>query len=530
MKNIYIYHAYDGFLYAPLFVAKKSGYFHPNIKLHPALGDIEAIAPLGGRHPDDGGKIYFAIGDPFAWDINREQHVIKGIPLPNGDGVVIIGAMIIKMPIWLYHNGKNFPTVLEHEDDLFKYKEWFKKIVCYKRFNTGYMMGSRLTRSGISKIKTLDERPFGEEFNQLSDDSLIVTNDILRIKNDIDIKNRKVIFEYAMHENSSLNPYLFTAILTLKSVINNNLHIVLSVLSGLRTAITRLANEYLNPEHITLLINHNFGEYFNSKNNDQKKILIETSINKLFREDKIYDEGSELFFLRQAYNNAKDKWDDILPVKFPAVEEFIDPIPGLLIKKDWKESVKHHLCVGSKVAVTPVPLLSEDPEQPFGNQPNRESGCGDQNSPGETQPVLIDKSIFWKIGLSAIPIFILIGLLFYYFNVFNLYPFIQRLGTTSILISVLITIPLAALGYSIHNIISARTYAIRYKKKESENYQTCLWLFVAQCVTFVALIIFAFIKINEGAFLTCFLGNMVLMGLSKTYFIHLKNEKIENDK
>src|SRR2546430_1795599 len=127
MRPININYAYDGFLYAPLFLASELGLFPSNMTLKYRNGDIPAIESLALR--TENANNWFAICDPFAKDISRIQAAI------GRDQICIVGTLINRLPVWLYDNLQGFDPVAT-ERDLLAYKHSIKRIRCYEKFNT----------------------------------------------------------------------------------------------------------------------------------------------------------------------------------------------------------------------------------------------------------------------------------------------------------------------------------------------------------------------------------------------------------
>lgn len=328
LQDIHINHAFNGFLYAPVILADALGFFPGNMKLNYRTGDLEAIESLAKK--DEGHRNWFAICDPFAKDISKVQASFGG-----KDEIYIVGSMINRLPIWLYNNSPDTEHV-SSEDELMYYKPKIKAVECYLKYNTGYLIGERLLKKfGLAPDKLIQCK-FSEEFIKTPNpDNLIVTSDILHITEEIDSNN--IIFNYPQNAPDDLNPFLFTAILTLKSVIDQHLPSVLSVLSGIRKAMDLLGADHVDPECIEKLVNkydpllsQQVGDHI-----DRNKKTIKKAITTLFKEEEIYSLNFDVEETKKAYDNAKLHWEALVNRKFPEIDTCTNPIPSLLIRKNW---------------------------------------------------------------------------------------------------------------------------------------------------------------------------------------------------
>ncbi len=325
MKPININYAYNGFLYAPLFLASELGLFPRNMNLVYRNGDIPAIQSLSLK--TESSENWFAVCDPFAKDISKIQAEI------GSDRICIVGTFIDRLPVWVYNSNPEFEPVGSEEelvDQENKYR--VDRIVCYEKFNTGYLIGERLRRKFDFPTSKIIERKFGEEFNTQPDQSeLIITSDVLKIVGELDRRN--IIFNYPQ-KSRELNPFLFTAVLTLRSVIENHLYSVLSILAGIRTAISLLHSEYVDPSLISKLVNI-YGTAIPQPADAQAETVKNAVM--LCTHENIYAEDFDVSRAETAYNTAKNEWNRLFPDrKFPDIEKCNDPIPALLLKKNWR--------------------------------------------------------------------------------------------------------------------------------------------------------------------------------------------------
>ena len=104
MEKIKVVHAYNGFLYSPLFLADKIGLFPKNLELVFTSSDSEAVEQLCLQDSSKG-EINFAICDPFAANFNSIM------PEHTDDRIFIVGSLINKVPFWIYNTNPSINPV-----------------------------------------------------------------------------------------------------------------------------------------------------------------------------------------------------------------------------------------------------------------------------------------------------------------------------------------------------------------------------------------------------------------------------------
>jgi len=335
--TINVNHAFDGFLYAPLFLASKLGYFPECTKLVFQNGDAACLDALCKHSSSSNEKHWFAICDPFSLDFSAK------IP-EQGDDIYVVGCLIDKLPVWIYNPDHSIDPV-NKEEFLERYKGKLKTLICYKEGTTGYLIGKRLKKLFL-KDSNLEEKEFGQEFTStIANDAAVATSDVLRIVHN-GLNDKKIIFNYPMRSPEELKPFLFTAILTLKKeVVSDNLWAVLTLLAGIRRATDLLRQETVSQDCIDILT-----ECFQSKlvamgvttPVEQKKLISDTIIY-AFQATKLYSEN--LYPDKKAWDNAKKQWEEITGKQFVDAEERHDPIPALLIKSGWRKNadLRNHI-------------------------------------------------------------------------------------------------------------------------------------------------------------------------------------------
>ena len=323
MKPITINYAYDGVLYAPLFLAHDLGLLPRNVELKFRNGDLPTIQSLSQNH--DAGNNWFAICDPFAKDISRVQREL------GRDQLVIVGGLIERLPIWLYNTHPDIDRI-DKETDLREYRHLIHTVRCYEHYNTGYLIGQRILQVLGLPSSALVECAFGEEFPPEDDpNTLVVTSDFLSLVPAMGDQN--IIFTYPQR-CPELDPYLFTAVLTLRSVIEEHLYAVLSVLASLRTAINYLSRDHLPEEYLDLLTKR-FGTLVTESDNALKQSRIAAAIEMLCRTERIYSESFKIKEAQQAYETARTEWARVVRREFPPASVCSEPIPALLVNRGW---------------------------------------------------------------------------------------------------------------------------------------------------------------------------------------------------
>lgn len=255
--QIIIEHAYDGFLYAPLFLAKALELFPANCELHYSRGDVPAIQALCNYH-DPHKNHWFAICDPFC------AHVRRAVPRGRDEEICLVGTVINTAPIWLFNINPKV-TAVNRESDLQEYRHIIGKIITYPSDTTGFLFGERIRKNFFSGIiNRVTPVPFGSEFDSLDHETLVVTSDVLRIV----IEDRKdrtsgspptnpIIFRYPEKGPPETMNFLFTGILTLrKAVVEENLDVLLNVMRAIKKCMHLLSQRSVDPLYINALAEH----------------------------------------------------------------------------------------------------------------------------------------------------------------------------------------------------------------------------------------------------------------------------------
>jgi hypothetical protein len=324
MDKIYINHAYDGFLYAPLFLAYRLGLFPNNCELKLRGGDSEAIRALCD-HPQQGEKNWFAICDPFS--------VEASVPPGTGERLCVVGTIIERAPVWLYNTNSSIDR-LSSEDDLHSLNGKINQISTYPEDTTGCLFGKRIQEKYLRQVNGVTTHDFGQEFKDADSQTLVVTSDVLRVvkeENDSRGGTPHIIFSYAENGPSDTKPYLFTAIITLReTVLKQNLSILLAVMSAINKAIDYLQAPTIEEKHITLLTFHfrNKLRVIGVRGVNVMKQHVRDCIEHL-REQQLY--SKILVPEETSLTNAKLLWDKIYGSNRSSPADCVQKVPSILL-------------------------------------------------------------------------------------------------------------------------------------------------------------------------------------------------------
>ena len=141
LQNITVSQAFDVFLYAPLYVAEKKGYFREeglNVSIVTAGGDEKAFASLIS------GDAQFAVGDPTFVAIAGEK----------GQRGVVVGSLLNGVPFWGIADKESVPLI-ESPEQLGTYS-----VATFPAPSTAYALQKKMFESGNLK-PNIKEVAFG---------------------------------------------------------------------------------------------------------------------------------------------------------------------------------------------------------------------------------------------------------------------------------------------------------------------------------------------------------------------------------
>jgi len=339
--KIYVHYAYDGFLYAPLFLAKQMGLLPECFVLSFAGSDKQAIAQLFSLS-NETDKNWFAICDPLAVALDRRVAQL------TGDKPRIVGTLIDKPAFWAYHPAEVVEPVTK-EQDLQQYRmQAIQSLICYSRGTTGFVFGTRLSKSvGLAEGNMLP-LSFEEEKSQratllASGTSLLLTSDALFLAKEALRSNKtdNIVLYYPTLApqddvtNDDLSPYMFTAVVTLRqAVIEENLWAVVTLLSALEQAVDILRSGTL-PEDIITKLCAQFNTQLDSLAipNDDRPTLIRAASEFLFQSQRICPADLRPSLI--AAEKARAQWAIKGDKRLGSLDRLIDEGPSLLVKRDW---------------------------------------------------------------------------------------------------------------------------------------------------------------------------------------------------
>jgi hypothetical protein len=344
-KPIVISHAFRGFIYLPLFLAKHSGFFPRNVELRYSNGDQHAVEELfaqqAGVTPSS-----FAICDPLL--VGGDLGALPGRrEFGAPDPAVVVGSLIREVPVWLFNDRDFLKTVGREEELLGK----VDTIRCYNPPNTGFAIGKRLQKSlsnsGIANLRTVE---FEHEFDEaVGERELVITSNILKMAQ-YGFGNDRVVFSYAS-KPTEIKGMFFTGLLTRLSIFEQDLGLVVAVLHGLRKAVDQILTADLDELSSAIYqilqdpaVQSNEITFANEV--DGRRI-IKDALERVVRDEGLYSTNLEIsreaweknILLRQSVDS---RWSA------PKYEAFTEEIPAILIQPGWR----NHIAVARAAATT----------------------------------------------------------------------------------------------------------------------------------------------------------------------------------
>lgn len=359
---IKIHYAYDGFLYFPLFLAEKLGYFPRDTKLVYAKTDKESINQLRTHHPVDN-ELVMSVCDPFV-----AGSLTAATSQGGSDKLCIVGAFIAGIPVWLVNKHEKLTSTRSEKDLrelLEKHGSLIHKIYTYDEGTTVNVLTKRFKKlHPIMNDVEVECFPFGKEFSKLdgttsSENCLVFTSDILRVRGKEQQQPDDVVYSYGSDADpNGLSSNLFTAVVTRESMLEKFLPEIIAVLNGMRAALT-LAQQSggLSSENLKILLSiydpppDEGTSAFTSmdfKGNEADKLaILKRAVHELTVSDRLYrylqnpPSASELGAAWIAAESLWKNFGDIQRERMD-IEEHSSPIPCLLIQQDWRGRLYDH--------------------------------------------------------------------------------------------------------------------------------------------------------------------------------------------
>ncbi len=379
--KITVYHAFDGFLYFPLFLAERLDVLPPNTTLDPAGTDVDAVECLRKDFAPHA-EVPIAICDPLAGNIGKMLATAD----PD-DRICVVAAFIKGVQLWVCNPDQAILPV-KSEKKLRKHAEKIHRIIGYADKTTGGVFARRLNQNAALNATLTLVSHFGEEWAALeaqasgvaSENTIVLTADVVRIAaRELPAKN--IVLDYRKGEAThKCAPYLFTAVLTPQSVLQQHLVPILGVLTGLNIAVQRArAAAYSTVDcEVIQFLSQRFAratkEELAPAGNDSleapveagappagangtaplKSGIVRSALRMLVGDEKgqrnsVYEyleSPPDEKTLRRAWHNAERQWTAWPPQNYipepVVIAEQATPIPSLLIHSSWQSQLHNH--------------------------------------------------------------------------------------------------------------------------------------------------------------------------------------------
>jgi hypothetical protein len=350
-KPIIISHAFRGFIYLPLFLAKHSGFFPRNVELRFANGDKNAVEELLALRAGVT-QSSFAVCDPLL--VGGDLEALPGRREFGGpDPAVVVGSLIREVPVWLF-NDRDFLKTVGRESELLGKVDTIR---CYEAPNTGFALGKRLQKnlsgSGIPNLRPV---AFDHEFDDpVGDHEIVVTSNILKMAQ-FGFGNDRVVFSYAS-KPTEIKGMFFTGLLTRLSVFEQDLGLVIAVLHGLRKAVDQILTGDL--DELTTSIYQilqdpatQTSEITFANEADGRRIIM-TALERVVRDEALYATNLEI---------KKEAWEKNILLRqsvdsgwtAPQYEAFTEEIPAILIQPGWRIHIAVAKAAAAAAALQPL--------------------------------------------------------------------------------------------------------------------------------------------------------------------------------
>jgi hypothetical protein len=341
---IVISHAYNGFIYLPLFLAKQRGYLKGALLLDSGSDDNAVRELLLGTKY--GKRSDFAICDPIA--VSDLLYITGEQPFGiNNDRPVVVGSLIEKTPVWLY----NSDLAAKPVQTLTQLVGKVRTIRCYARPNTGYFLGKvvqQILSAGGEAIVETREVIFNGEFEEnVARDEVVITSNILRM---LEEKITQQNFIYSFPSKPQFDPtttgldrMFFTGIVTRQSILRSLPFLVIAVLRALHKAITDIYTENIDSlvQSAYEAVLENLQKTKLVKNRDRESVMLvmKEAIEQVLRKEGIYSmvlepdraEWERSVALRQRF--PVEGWQT------PTFDQHAFGMPAALFNRDWLDRV-----------------------------------------------------------------------------------------------------------------------------------------------------------------------------------------------
>jgi hypothetical protein len=211
--------------------------------------------------------------------------------------------------------------------------------------------------------ESLEQVEFDTEFQApTAVNEVVVTSNILRM-GEVGFNNNNTVFSYAS-KKTDIQDMFFTGIITRQDLFARDLASVLSVLAGLKKAISDINNA--DPDDIATvafdafkkqMAKHQFSP-FETTDETRQRAIVKSAID-VVRQEKLYSPDLEV---------SKLAWERSIALRRPYIKEWKDPeyemytreIPVILLRDNWERHIalKQDLLTGTVDNTIPTPVAS----------------------------------------------------------------------------------------------------------------------------------------------------------------------------
>ena len=231
LQNIIVSQAFDVFLYAPLYVAEKKGYFREeglNVSIVTAGGDEKAFASLIS------GDAQFAVGDPTFVAIAGEK----------GQRGVVVGSLLNGVPFWGIADKESVPLI-ESPEQLGTYS-----VATFPAPSTAYALQKKMFESGNLK-PNIKEVAFGALIPALKADEVDIALELEPNVSTAVENGSRVVYSLSEYYPE----FALTGITALPEYVSSNPDIVQKLVSAIQRA-----DEFIraNPSEAAAILSERF--------------------------------------------------------------------------------------------------------------------------------------------------------------------------------------------------------------------------------------------------------------------------------
>ena len=371
-RHVVIYHAFNGFLYFPLFLAQELDLLPKGTELVWSGSDDKAVEGLWGSLNKE--NIDIAICDPLAGNVKNIN--VQGIH----DPIITIGLLISTVPFWIC-SLDSLADQLQEEADFLNSGVRVKHIIAYKDGNTGFVFAKRFCSVNKINPDKIIQVEFGDEFKKAKElidqgvhpgDILVISADAIKVSS-LNGQNGSVIYSYASSISAdNPSPYGFTGFLITQSTLRSSCVEATQIIYALKQAvifakIALSSNDNTLFERIVKLYdNEAYRKIFSQLgilNSSERINLVKGALHMLMTDSNAYkmmEEPPSINDLKMALISASDEWREHAPRKIgERIGYGHSVVPGLMTSQHWDLLMKNHYAeffrskpIGGKIAWT----------------------------------------------------------------------------------------------------------------------------------------------------------------------------------